>query len=135
MTSPHKIPMLSTKLVTRILKLRQVEFVFLIYHQILKTNLQGNEEKLEGIIKNEILGIKGLWWVYTSIGWAERVRLSWGEEGTKSTQRNIMSPLLEKKWSLFFELFWITVPILFQNKILRTFPGLILIFLGLKISP
>ena len=61
MTSPHKIPMLSTKLVTRILKLRQVEFVFLIYHQILKTNLQGNEEKLEGIIKNEILGIKGLW--------------------------------------------------------------------------
>ena len=60
MTSPHKIPMLSTKLVTRILKLRQVEFFFLIYHQILKTNLQGNE-KLEGIIKNEILGIKGLW--------------------------------------------------------------------------
>ena len=59
MTSPHKIPMLSTKLVMRILKLRQVEFVFLIYHQILKTNLQGNEEKLEGIIKNEILGIKG----------------------------------------------------------------------------
>ena len=59
MPSPHKIPMLSTKLVTRILKLRQVEFVFLIYHQILKTNLQGNEEKLEGIIKNEILGIKG----------------------------------------------------------------------------
>ena len=59
MTSPHKIPMLSTKFVTRILKLRQVEFVFLIYHQILKTNLQGNEEKLEGIIKNEILGIKG----------------------------------------------------------------------------
>ena len=51
--------MLSTKLVTRILKLRQVEFVFLIYHQILKTNLQGNEEKLEGIIKNKILGIKG----------------------------------------------------------------------------
>ena len=59
MTSPHKILMLSTKLVTRILKPRQVEFVFLIYHQILKTNLQGNEEKLEGIIKNEILGIKG----------------------------------------------------------------------------
>ena len=50
--------MLSTKLVMKILKLRQVEFVFLIYHQILKTNLQGNE-KLEGIIKNEILGIKG----------------------------------------------------------------------------
>ena len=46
-----------------------------------------------------------------------------------------MSPLLEKKWSLFFELFWIRVHILFQNKILRTFPGLILIFLGLKISP
>ena len=59
MTSPHKIPMLSTKLVTRILKLGQVEFVFLIYHQILKTNLQGNEEKLEGIIKNKILGIEG----------------------------------------------------------------------------
>ena len=43
----------------KILKLRQVEFVFLIYHQILKTNLQGIEEKLEGIIKNKILGIKG----------------------------------------------------------------------------
>ena len=51
--------MLSTKLVMKILKLRQVEFVFLIYYQILKTNLQGNEEKLEGIIKNKILGIKG----------------------------------------------------------------------------
>ena len=43
----------------KILKLRQVEFFFLTYHQILKTNLQGNEEKLEGIIKNKILGIKG----------------------------------------------------------------------------
>ena len=36
----------------RILKLRQVEVIILIYHQILVTNLQGNELKLEGRINN-----------------------------------------------------------------------------------
>ena len=44
----------------RILKLRQVEVVTLIYHQILITNTQGNELKLEGRINNQILGVKGL---------------------------------------------------------------------------
>ena len=36
----------------RILKPRQVEVIILIYHQILVTNLQGNELKLEGRINN-----------------------------------------------------------------------------------
>ena len=36
----------------RIFKLRQVEVVILIYHQIPVTNLQGNELKLEGRIHN-----------------------------------------------------------------------------------
>ena len=36
----------------RILKLRQVEVIILIYHQILVTNLPGNELKLEGRINN-----------------------------------------------------------------------------------
>ena len=36
----------------RIFKLRQVEVIILIYHQILVTNLQGNESKLEGRINN-----------------------------------------------------------------------------------
>ena len=44
----------------RILKLRQVEVDILIYHQILGTNLQGNELKIEGRIDNQILGVKGL---------------------------------------------------------------------------
>lgn len=43
----------------RILKLRQVEVDILIYHQILGTNLQGNELKIEGRIDNQILGVKG----------------------------------------------------------------------------
>ena len=36
----------------RILKLRRVEVIILIYHQILVTNLQGNELKLEERINN-----------------------------------------------------------------------------------
>ena len=44
----------------RIFKLRQVEVVILIYHQIPVTNLQGNELKLEGRIHNWILEVKGL---------------------------------------------------------------------------
>ena len=44
----------------RILKLRQVEVDILIYQQILGTNLQGNELKIEGRIDNQILGVKGL---------------------------------------------------------------------------
>ena len=44
----------------RILKLRQIEVVILIYHQILITNSQGNELKLEGRINNQILGVKRL---------------------------------------------------------------------------
>ena len=42
-TSPCNIHTLSSKQVVRILKLREVEFVILIYHQNLVTNLQGNE--------------------------------------------------------------------------------------------
>ena len=42
-TSPCNIHTLSSRQVMRILKLREVEFVFLIYHQNLVTNLQGNE--------------------------------------------------------------------------------------------
>ena len=45
----------------RILKLRQVEVVILIYHQILVTNLQRNQLKQEGRISNQILGVKGLY--------------------------------------------------------------------------
>ena len=44
----------------RIFKLRRVEVVILIYHQIPVTNLQGNELKLEGRIHNWILEVKGL---------------------------------------------------------------------------
>lgn len=40
-------------------KLIQVEIVFLTYHQILETNLQRNEWKLEERINHEILGVKG----------------------------------------------------------------------------
>ena len=40
----------------RILKLRRVEVVILIYHQIFLTNLQGNELKLEERINNQMLG-------------------------------------------------------------------------------
>ena len=40
----------------RILKLRRVEVVILIYHQSLLTNLQGNELKPEERINNQILG-------------------------------------------------------------------------------
>ena len=42
----------------RILKFREVEVVILICHQILVTNLQGNDLKLEGRINNQILGVK-----------------------------------------------------------------------------
>ena len=51
-TSPYNIHTLLSKQVMRILKLRQVEVIILIYHQILVTNLQGNESKLEGRINN-----------------------------------------------------------------------------------
>ena len=46
----------------RILKLRQVGVVILIYmyHQILVTDLQRNEWKLEGRIYNHIFTVKGL---------------------------------------------------------------------------
>ena len=50
-TSPYNIHTLLSKQVMRIRKLRRVE-VILIYHQILVTNLQGNELKLEGRINN-----------------------------------------------------------------------------------
>ena len=42
----------------RTLKFREVEVVILICHQILVTNLQGNDLKLEGRINNQILGVK-----------------------------------------------------------------------------
>ena len=38
----------------------QVEVVILIKHQILITNLQGNVWQREGIINDQILGVKGL---------------------------------------------------------------------------
>ena len=48
----------------RILKLRQVKVVILIYYQILVTNLQGNE--LKGRIYNQILGVKG-WKIFKKL--------------------------------------------------------------------
>ena len=51
-TSPYNIHTLLSKQVMRIFKLRRVEVVILIYHQIPVTNLQGNELKLEGRIHN-----------------------------------------------------------------------------------
>lgn len=32
----------------------------MIYHKILETNLQGNKKQLEGIIDNQVLGVKQL---------------------------------------------------------------------------
>ena len=49
-TSPYNIHTLLSKQVMRIFKLRRVEVVILIYHQIPVTDLQGNELKLEGRI-------------------------------------------------------------------------------------
>ena len=40
----------------RILKFREIEVVILICHQILVTNLQGDDLKLEGRIKQSDLG-------------------------------------------------------------------------------
>ena len=51
-TSPYNIHTLLSKQVMRIFKLRRVEVIILIYHQILVTNLQGNELKLDGRINN-----------------------------------------------------------------------------------
>ena len=42
----------------RILKFRETEVVILICLQILVTNLQANDLKLEGRINNQILGVK-----------------------------------------------------------------------------
>ena len=58
MTSPYNIHTLSSKQVMRILKFREIEVVILICLQILVTNLQANDLKLEGRINNQILGVK-----------------------------------------------------------------------------
>ena len=44
----------------RILKFREIEVVILICLQILVTNLQGHDLKLEGRINNQISGVIGV---------------------------------------------------------------------------
>ena len=57
--SPYNIHTLSSKQVMRIPELN-IEVVIMIYHKILETNLQGNKKQLEGIIDNQVLGVKQL---------------------------------------------------------------------------
>ena len=55
--SPYNIHTLSSKQVMRI---PELNIYITIYHKILETNLQGNKKQLEGIIDNQVLGVKQL---------------------------------------------------------------------------